>query len=278
MAIECKASSFSMESTTATQLRKLLHYCSQSNVAFGVNAPAIVSYLLPDSESAAQRRTLKLASEELRDKNLAFSESATIGILFSNHGLEARFISVEDPVERPWLGLARRDWCVYPGEGPVRPLYFIPFDPASASEQSAEERGYCEKLLTERILTAAVSEIGRAIIPDNVTLISRDLVGTATYNVSDRWAKSDSVQLETRVTNILASIFRRAKVAAEKVERKQDGLELFLASEKDRSAMIDILLKAQPAAISPALHDPQQDAAEPGSGGWLDASGDDPSE
>ncbi|MFB7179023.1 hypothetical protein ACFCYI_15115 [Streptomyces sp. NPDC056257] len=243
LVLECKASGFGAESSTADQARKLLIACADANVALGVPGDALVLYVLPSEDAELQRQCLDELAEVVEGSGFTSAAFGTLGLEIDEDGLWAH-LSLGRLLDKAHVqAIVGRVHVVPAAGGDFRPLYIIPYDPAAADNQAPEERAYCYRQLLERVYLSAVREIGTALIPDTLVLMGDELIRQATYGVSAKWHAKELVQLRTRLLKNLASELGKKSLKG-KVDFSSVRVEVRISSEDDRQTAINLLLKA----------------------------------
>lgn len=242
LVLECKASSFSKDSSTAGQARKLLISCADSTTAVGIDGQAVVVYVLPSEDCSLQTETLSEITDELTEDGFVTALYGVLGLKIDDDGLWAELRISRDP--SPHLAeLADRFLIIAGASSEARPLYLIPYDPTAADNQSREEREYCHRVLLERFYLAAVQVIGTADVPECVVIKADDLFRQATYGVSDKWQAKELGPLKSKLIRGMATLLNRKRLHG-KVTVNNNQVELLLRDEDDRDAAIGGLLKA----------------------------------
>lgn len=267
LVIECKAQGFGPSSSTAQQGRKLLSVCSEPDIAVGSprgSGDAYVLYALPQEDVQSQLETLASLSAELKQKGLSCARWGAIGLEISDGALWADLVVSEAPDESPINLINKRVWVTNGDEQSARPLYLVPYDPTAVDNQSPAEREYCTAQLVQRVLTHAMSRLGRAEVPDFVRLHAHDALKEATFQISDYWQASELKKLENRIAAILATHLKKGSFK-NKVQLSGSCVEVHLDNLADQSAIIAMLHKAQTDAMAQAVLDPQLqlDEADP---------------
>lgn len=86
-------------------------------------------------------------------------------------------------------------------ENDIQPLYFIPWIPGIKHDQDAELHLAGLRELTARLLTHALTDVGRAQTPTTLSLDAAILLNRATFGIFDHWRDADrksSVRLPQR--------------------------------------------------------------------------------
>ncbi|MFE9648916.1 hypothetical protein ACFYO0_33345 [Streptomyces sp. NPDC006365] len=262
MVIECKASSFSSSSSTAGQARKLLIACADSDSAVGVEGEAFVIYVIPSEDSQLQMQTLAELTTELNSEEFDTAPYGTLGLQVDDDGLWANLWLNDESDKEHVAGVVGRILVVPQSGGDSRPLYFIPYDPAAADNQSPEELRRCHKLLVERFYVGAVQEIGTADVPDCLVIRADDLLRKATYGISDKWVARELSTLKARLIQGMGKVLNKKSLKG-KVEATSSRVEIRLGSEDDRQAAIDLLLKANMEQLAINNASPQTEIEAP---------------
>jgi hypothetical protein len=265
LVLECKASSFSSTSSTAMQARKLLALCADPDVALGSSGKAFVVYVLSLEDAALQLTTLMELTNDLQTNQVPSAESGTLGLKIEDGGLWATLdipTAADDAEIAPISG---RVWVTDGDESDARPLYIVPYDPTAADNQSPEERSYCTKQLTERVLTYAMATLGRAGVPDYVRIVADDALKQATFNTSSLWAAHELDKLRTRIAAELYSVLNRGDMQG-KVELHNRWVDVNLATLADQATALNLLLKAQPQEAANRIAESQLRLTDPDDG------------
>ncbi|MGW9192382.1 hypothetical protein [Micromonospora chersina] len=255
LVLECKATSFSSESTTAQQARKLLSLCADPNCCAGAKAALIVTYVISGEDTQQQLKTLEELTVELDALGFDVADSGTLGLAIEDDTLWATLTLLSPGRHRELMPIEGRIQVTAGVDGDVRPLYIVPYDPAAADNQLADERDYCARQLTERILNFATSVVGRAATPDIVSIDPIDAIKQATFGVSDRWLSRDVDTLRHRVEEELFRVLHRGM--PEKVELTGRKVHVNLLTEEDQQTALSLLQKARPQHVAHRLLDPQ---------------------
>ncbi|MFF3451224.1 hypothetical protein ACFYXJ_29225 [Streptomyces sp. NPDC002667] len=262
LVIECKASSFSSSSSTAGQARKLLIACADADSAVGVAGEAFVIYVIPGEDCQLQMTTLAELTAELNSEEFVTAPYGTLGLQVDDEGLWADLSINKQSTKEHVADVIGRVLVVPQSGGDFRPLYFIPYDPAAADNQDAEELNYCHKLLVERFYVGAVQEIGTADVPECLVIRADDLLRKATYGISDKWVARELVTLKARLIQGMGKILNKKSLKG-KVEATGSRVEIRLGSEDDRQAAIDLLLKANTEQLALNNASPQTEIDTP---------------
>jgi hypothetical protein len=239
--IECKAHSFSPESSNRVQALKILSASADMATAIpGVaTAPSLVLYAVPDSEGPQMADALDALAGELVASGLATSDSGAMGLGSDADGVWLQ-IHTQSGVASGLDG-QRVGFIQAPAGEDVRPLYLIPFDPDV--EQSKELHDYGRAVLFTKVTVAAASRIGTETVPARIVLDTRELLSTATYGVFRKWRAPAA----TRVAQVAAQgLARKLRSLADEVLLTSHGtiVELTLADDAIRERVAERLVVA----------------------------------
>lgn len=262
LVFECKAQSFSVDSSTAAQGKKLLAACADADAALAAHGEAYVAYVLPEEDVALQARTLRLLSEELAEYDIECAKSGTLGLSLDDDGLwaELKIDGVDSSSEVAALCL--RTLIVDGVNNEARPIYLIPYDPAAEASQDPSERKYCAQLLAERLFIQVISIVGRAEIPACVRIHAEKLLDEATFGVSAHWEAKEVQKFKARIAKFIFRTLNKGKLGKKVSIRQNTNVEVDLADESDRDAIMGILHKTNPAGLTNALIDEQVDVMD----------------
>ncbi len=255
LALECKATSFSTASSTAKQARKLLTLCADPNSCAGARGAIIVTYVLSAEETDLQIKTLEELSTELRQVGFDVADSGTLGLSIEDSGLWATLTLLVPGKHAELSAIEGRVRVAESMGGDSRPLYIVPYDPAAADNQHADERDYCARQLSERILLFAMEKVGRASVPDIASIDPIDAMKRATFGVSDRWLSNDVDTLRRKIEEELFRVLARGM--PDKVERAGRKVHVNLVTLEDQRVALSLLQKAVPEYVANRLIDPQ---------------------
>jgi len=209
--MECKRSSFGVESSTATQAWTYLLLAGPSlDEALALNPAeskkALVVYLSASEQSKALQSTLSALVQELEHQAVAHGPFQCLGLEATDSG-----ISLSMPDEMIQILKAHKStpveiMQVEPDTDP-RPLYFIPYDPGI--DQSIEERQLCRRILFERVHSYVLARIGHAAPPHRSIFSNEDLLNEATFGMYNLWEDA-SVRRHMRslINSLLDAIHR----------------------------------------------------------------------
>ncbi|MFJ5967272.1 hypothetical protein [Streptomyces sp. NPDC093060] len=241
--MECKASGFGSESSTAGQARKLLVAGADAESALSISGDAFILYTLPVEDAALQMECLDELCAEVEEAGFDTAIYGTLGLEIDESGLWAE-LKISQPCEKPHIVKILGRVLISPAVGgDSRPLYLIPYDPTTADNQDTEERAYCYRQLLERVYLAAVRVIGAAKVPDSVVLLGDDLLREATFGISAKWQAKELNTLKVNLLRGMATVLGRRDLKG-KVHFHTSRLEVLLSGDVDRQAAINMLLKA----------------------------------
>lgn len=260
--LECKAQSFSTDSSTVLQAQKLLIACADPNEALGAAGSAYVAYVLPIEDIKMQKETLTTLAAELAENEIAHALHGTLGLEIDENGLWAHLSIDGLPTGSSAEPICGRVLAVAGSFNEARPIYLIPYDPAAENEQADSEREYCGRLLAERLFNQAISVIGRSELPECVHLASDRLLDEATFSISSHWEGRELHKFKVRIASFMYGALNRGQLRSKVELRGNLIVELNLADEEDRNIALSLLHRGDPADLSERLLDPQIDAAE----------------
>ena len=192
--LECKASSFSSESSTAKQARTLLIACSNIARVLAISErgehKAILCYLIGLGDIGLMEDTLTVLAEEVKEKTSLGSKNhgcfvirpSQSAILMEYSQNVKDFLNL---VKDPPVEVIELEENTNP-----HPLYFIPYDPNI--DQTKEERELCRRILFERILGYMISKIGGASVPFKITFTLEELLNSATFGIYEIWEDQEA--------------------------------------------------------------------------------------
>jgi hypothetical protein len=253
LVIECKGASFGLASSNCHQARALLIVSADLRGPLGLPPrPAVstlLSYLLPEADTASLQATLGQLREELTSVGLPVAPFSVFGLEERPDGLyltDRHPLGTLPPDVENAIGEGVRIHETLEGDTGRR-LYLIPWDPSVT--QIPEERDFCQRILFERVLAEALSHAGRASIPGEVRLPLDDLLDKATFKLARYWrAREDVKQVIRAIRRFLqAAIEKNApglSVTWDKVERT---LRIRVAQAGDHAALLRALEEAGPA-------------------------------
>ncbi|MFG2565251.1 hypothetical protein ACGFR6_07400 [Streptomyces sp. NPDC048567] len=243
LVLECKASGFGSESSTAKQARKLLAASSDAESSLGIAGEAFVVYTLPAEDAELQMQCLEELRIEVEGAGFESATYGTLGLEIDGAGLWAN-LRLNHPSEKPHVVKVLNRVLIAPAvDGDSRPLYLIPYDPTTADNQDPSERKYCFGQLLERFYLAAVRVLGTAHVPDTVVLLGDDLLREATFGLSDKWQAKELNSLKVNLLRGMTTVLGKRELKG-KVQFHTSKLEVLLGSESARQAAINLLLKA----------------------------------
>jgi hypothetical protein len=190
---ECKASSFSVESSTARQARTLLVIAgprSAEILGLGIDqvSSSLLAFMVPENECEQSNQTLRELCLELDENHLPIGQFCTLGLLLTKSDISivvdnvgGEFFKIS-PGSYPFIRLDQ--------DTDPRPFYFIPYDPDVS--QSRREEAFCKRILFERIHSAIVAAVGRANPPVKLLLKSPEILNDAMFGVYGRWENRES--------------------------------------------------------------------------------------
>lgn len=253
LVIECKGNSFTLASSSSAQLIKLLAVGADLSGPLGLPAgtarPAHVAYLMPGDKADAQAETITEATADLQKAGMTPAAGSVIAMSRREDGV---YVEARGPARLPSpvadeIGSGSRVLAVQPGED-VHLLYLIPWDPSV--EQTKSERDRCKAILFSKVAAAAVAEIGRAEIPQRVSLVVHTLLAAATYGVSNKWRDRSSIEeVQRQCATFIADAVKRIASLEVSLPGGPRAVQLTLSNEDTRTEAIEAILEADPMKI-----------------------------
>lgn len=192
--LECKKSSFGVESSTARQAKTLLVISGPAAaevLAIGLrnHSRGILAYLTRYDQINALQVTLESLVKELENIKIETGESGCFGIGYNKESITIRYpehlkkildLKENSPVEV---------LLIEEGTDP-RPLYFIPYDPSAFNQQTQTEQKICRRILYERFLSHIISKVGSTPAPGETILPIDEILNTVTFQLYAIWDDS----------------------------------------------------------------------------------------
>ncbi len=252
LVLECKGSSFGVDSSTTRQALKLLAASADLRSSLGLAAdtpaPGLVAYVTRQEDRDRLAGTLRELRGRLGEAGLPSSGTGVLGLAREvGGGLYAALspgdewpeavASVFDP---PAL-VAGLDEDVDP-----RPLYLVPWDPSV--QQDPEMRAFCRAVLFARITSEAIAVLGHERVPQRIILKLETLLSAATFGVSDRWRSRRDLNRTIRdckrfLASALGPVRDRLALAQ---PSDPDRIELTVRSQAELDSAIEALGRANP--------------------------------
>ncbi len=193
--LECKASSFGPDSSTATQARTLLLMAGPilSEVLAlptGAKSEGILCYFTISNQIEMMKTTLESLEKEIAEK--VNSETRNYGCLGIRPSQSAILLEYSERIKN-FLSLIKDapvEILSLEEDTDPRPLYFIPYDPNI--RQTKEEQELSRRILFERILSYIISKMGGATIPSSITFTTEELLNSATFGVYEVWEDNEA--------------------------------------------------------------------------------------
>lgn len=256
--MECKASAFAPDSSTAQQARNILARTSDVTLPAGAAPEELVVgagvWVTRMEESAALGLTLATLQGELETAGLVPPSAGVIGLSSSDDGVTVQHTvgelpsPMEEALSDPVTVVPRVDSA----EAVPRPLYIIPFDPG-VTQHPAEARR-CLQILQERARMEAASKIGRAQIPANLVLDGQELLKGATFGMSARWRETnDRAKAAALIVKHLADVVRNCGVDPKLSLRDRGAyptVDLTLHTKEERDSCANAIVAASAPEIS----------------------------
>jgi hypothetical protein len=189
--LECKRSSFGIDSSTADQARTLMILSGPivaEVMAIGPRGSVrgILAYLTRANQATDLQSTLASLKRAIKSLKLDSGECGCLGITSSD---KAILMEYSDSVKTlmDFSDVSPIEIMSVEDDTDPRPLYFIPYDPSVFNEQSEDEQRLCRRILFERFLGHIFSRIGSSSIPSEVVFAKDELLEAATLGVYKIW-------------------------------------------------------------------------------------------
>jgi len=261
--LECKASSFGPDSSTANQTRTLLIISGPVIYeVLGLGArevnKGILCYLIGSNQIEMMENTLETIEKEIKERtNIESGNFGCFGIKPFETTISLEY-SAKVKNHLNFIEDSPVEILQFEDDTDPRPLYFIPYDPNL--NQSKEEQEFCRRILFDRILSYIISNIGSANIPTSTTFTTEELLNSATFGVYEIWEDSDTTRHIRRVVrdflqNIRSSIneplrefinYESSKGWIFKIKDKETYEELLKQLQKFKTENLDMSKKVDP--------------------------------
>lgn len=189
--LECKKSSFGIGSSNSFQANTLLVISGPAaaeilGVGLRDQSNGILAYMTRSGHVDDLQDTLKKLKKDLFRTNIDSGEPGCFGlgctakavtISYTANIGEAMDINPYSPVEV----LSIDD------DTDPRPLYIIPYDPASINQHSQEEEKICRRILYERFLSHVLCKVGSANAPVDIKIPIDEILNISTFHFFEIW-------------------------------------------------------------------------------------------
>ena len=194
--LECKRSSFWINSTTAHQARTLMILSgpvAAEVMAIGPRGSVrgILAYLTRANQAMDLQSTLVSLKKELKGAKLESGECGCFGIISGDKAISMEY-SESMKTLMGFSDASPVEVILLEDDTDPRPLYFIPYDPSVFNEQSGDEQRLCRRILFERLLGHILCKIGSTSIPSEVVFMKDELLEAATFGVYKIWDDKES--------------------------------------------------------------------------------------
>ena len=244
--VECKASSFGVESDKARQARGFIYAGSHIARRSLPTTPssAEVCYIVPGTEADAMEGTLVSLREELQTGGTQVCGVGAVAVTIREDGIYLRADhrtrgggSLPQAVAPEQRVLETKDG------GDPRPLYVIPWIPGSQDEDLSA--------LREKLRSQLLSHIGRPSLGE-VKLRFDDLLDEVSLGVYGLWR--DRASLQGQVNATVGNIVRALTDGHEAVTVRTAELALTLDTEEKRRALMEQIRTADVPPYPPEGH------------------------
>jgi len=247
--IECKASSFSINSTNSEQARTHLIIAGpRSAEILGLPArqalTSLLSYFIPESDHAPMDQTITSLQTELTNNRLPAGQATVVGLQMRDtdvsiviNGRGSEFFGLPTG---PHPFLQREP------ETDPRPLYFIPYDPDLCGQLSEAEKNICKRVLFEKMQSTIIAAVGRANPPIEVSLESQSILNDAMCGMYEQWENDDSARhMRKLCRQFMEALMRTTNsvVQGAMVFRPGEGWRVTLQNQEQYDKVIDALTR-----------------------------------
>jgi hypothetical protein len=209
--MECKASSFGVDSSTSEQARGLLAIAGPDCAeVLGLTpqevSDSLLAFVTPEDCRQQLGQTLSDLTTELQDHKVPAGRSSVLGLTADDHsicmvinGEASEFFSVPPGCHA---------FLVHDEETDPRPLYFIAYDPDVG--QSDRERTFCKRVLFERIQSSILAAVGHMHPPAEIMLEAQSILNDAMFGAYGHWENRESGQHMRRLCRQLVDAIAQA--------------------------------------------------------------------
>jgi hypothetical protein len=262
LVLECKASSFGVDSSTSAQAIKILARAADlalvGGAPPGMELTGCVVYVTREEQAANLQRTLDELAAQLDAAGLHPADVCTLGMrVETGVGLIVR--QVGGLLPEAAAEVFASDTTILEASGPeedARPLYLVPYDPSV--DQSDEERILCLRILLARARAQAASLIGRNPAPGTAVVEGNVLLDGATFGLSKFWddTRSRDIAAHEALRFVKASLRTTHRHPAPFVTEGTGPrrIEVTLISEEHRQECAEAIM-AMPLPGEPELPD-----------------------
>ena len=256
LVFECKATSFSPESTTAGQARKYLAISPilGSSLALGMGASCCGDVVYVTAEDAGPDLLITLVNlrGEAAARGISSAHVAVLSLAARDGEIHLLLAGASRGTSR-LMTLAKGECLLAfePGIDP-RPLYYIPWDPGV--DQTTEFAKHGKQILVQRCIIYAISQVRRAKIKESLVIDGADLVCKATNNLAKKWrSASDLREMSQTVVRVMAERLSRSKKHPIVFANSGSSITMTIPTEGIRKIIADLLLKGD---VEPSARDP----------------------
>lgn len=251
--VECKASSYGAESSTADQGRGLLVAGARVRARLGVaTGTAEACFVVPASQASEMDASSSVMQRQVRDASQPACNAGSVNIEVRADGV---YVGREqEPTSDARLPLELRPMAkvltTSPGQDP-RPLYVVPWIPDASA--SADLFAFREKVRAELL-----ARLGKSSPPVDLTVGFDDVLDAVSHGIYRHWRDKNS--LHSRVFQVLGSWIRALTAAGDAAFVRGDRLEVRLESSEQRDLIMETVRTAAlpertPAGFQPTMFD-----------------------
>ena len=224
--VELKSQGFSPDSSNSRQALKLLLATFDLSESLGETTrhSGHLIYATISDDTSDLEATLDNLASKLHNERANAAPSSVIGFSYEEQGVAISSSSPNLPepaanaLASPAIVLRRDD------DNDLQPLYLIPWVPGIEGDQDPQlqEAGY--NVLTSRVLTYILSEVGRAQVPTTLKIVGEDIMNLSTFGTFDRWRSDNQKQFARAVIKIIVRVLGSTNVIS--ISGTQIELEL----------------------------------------------------
>ena len=245
--IELKSQGFSAESSNRRQLLKMLVGAADLSLSLGATTdkelPGHVIIVTSFTDTEQMMCTIKQIKTDLDISQLRSAPAAVIGIGYQDD--DDRWIwecpepsylpqPLQQHLSEPVTVLSHAG--VQPED--LVPLFLIPWAPGiSGSNSQLASDGL--SVLTGRVLTFLLTEIGNATLPINLTLRSDAIVEKATYGLFKYWKGRDKRSMSKKVISIIFNNIESSVLT----DKGNEEISIDIPSEQIRDEILSVIEK-----------------------------------
>lgn len=211
--IELKSRGFSPESSTASQILKIL--VATADLSLSVAArdklPGHLIIMTANHDAQLLVNALERLKEKLDVHDLPCSPASVIGLEYNNEDSWIWDCPNPSSLPRPLQKILSERVTVltHPNIPPtdMLPLYLVPWLPGQNSRQSMLNTDGLA-VLTGRVLSYVLAKVKQASLPVNLPLDADSILHDATYGFFKYWNSKDKASMSQKVINIISECIK----------------------------------------------------------------------